>query len=145
MTASAHDFLGPIVITVALIALYYGFMVRIAFLKRALAREYREKGEKFDRYFGQDRRMLAADRAQLNLLEHMPPFLTLLWLNAVFVGATFATTAGAIYLALRLAHPFAMGGRLGRDVRLSILAVTGPSYLVIVFLTLSLLWAATTG
>jgi len=142
MTASAHDFLGPILITVALIGLYYVFMVRIAILKRTLASEYREKGEKFDRYFGQDRRMLSADRAQLNLLEHMPPFLTLMWLNAVFVSPTVATTAGAVYVVTRMAHPLAMGRRLGRDVRLSILAVTGPGYLVIVFFVVSLLVAA---
>ena len=141
MDAPIELYAGPIVVTVGYLALYYAFMIRIAVLKRTLAREYREKGEKFDRYFTPDRRMLAADRAQLNMLEHMPPFLALLWLNAVFVGVTGATIAGGIYLAARVAYPLLMGARLGRDVRASIFLVTVPGYLVMLYFLGALLWA----
>ena len=136
-----QTYTGPILITIVYLALYYGFMVRIAVLKRALAEEYRTRGEKFDRYFGQDRRMLAADRAQLNMLEHMPPFLALMWLNAAFVGVPGATVAGTIYLISRIAYPLVLGGKLGRDVRLSILMVTGPGYAVMLYFLGALLWA----
>mmetsp|Transcript_30624 Transcript_30624/g.74624 ORF Transcript_30624/g.74624 Transcript_30624/m.74624 type:complete len:163 (+) Transcript_30624:203-691(+) len=43
------------------------------------------------RYFGQDRRMLRADRIHLNTLEHMVPFLGMMWLHAVYVDVYRAT------------------------------------------------------
>lgn len=125
---------GPVVITLAYVALYYAFQIRVALTKARLAGEYTARDEKFDRYFGQDRQMLAADRVQLNMLEHMPPFLVLLWLHAVFVGPTSATVAGAIYLLARGAYPILLGGRLGRGVKASIFISTLPSYLVLIYL-----------
>lgn len=119
----------------------YAFQIRVAFTKARLAREYRERGEKFDRYFGQDRTMLAVDRVQLNMLEHMPPFLALLWLNAVLVGPTGATIAGVIYLLARAVYPLLVGSRLGRGVRASIFIATGPGYLVLAYLCGALIWA----
>ncbi len=135
-----QPYTGPLVITAVYVVLYYAFQIRIARTKERLRRQYAGRGEKFDRYFGQDREMLAADRTQLNMLEHMPPFLALMWLHAAFVSPTSATIAGAIYLAARIAHPLLMGGRLGRGVRLSILAATVPGYLVLAYLMASLLW-----
>jgi hypothetical protein len=125
---------GPVLVTLAYVALYYAFQIRVALTKARLSREYAGRGEKFDRYFSQDRQMLAVDRVQLNMLEHMPPFLVLLWLNAVFIGPTGATIAGAIYLAARAAYPLLMGGRLGRGVRASIFIATLPGYLVLIYL-----------
>src|SRR5215510_6802341 len=61
-------------------ALYYALNVHVLRTKRRLRREYRARGEEFDRYYTQDRRMLTADRCLLNMLEHMPPFVCLLWL-----------------------------------------------------------------
>jgi len=138
----ATTYQGPLVVTVLYVLLYYVLILRINRTKSRLRRAYRERGEKFDRYFGQDREMLAADRAQLNLLEHMPVFLALLWLHAVFVGPTSATVAGGVYVGSRLIHPVVMGSRLGRGVPLTILFATVPGYLVIAYLLLGLAGAA---
>jgi uncharacterized membrane protein YecN with MAPEG domain len=132
---------GPIAVTLAYVLLYYGFQVNVLRVKSRLSREYAARGEKFDRYFSQDRHMLAADRQQLNMLEHMPPFLVLLWLVAIFVGPLWATVGGAVYVAARLAYPFAMGSRLGRGVRGSISLATGPGYLVLVYFVVVLVGA----
>lgn len=126
-------FAGPLAVTLAYLGLYYGFQLHIARVKLRLHKAYKDRGESFDRYFGQDREMLAADRFQLNMLEHMPPFLILLWLTAAFVGTTQATIAGGIYVASRCLYPFAMGGRLGRDVKTLIFLATGPGYIVLAY------------
>ena len=126
---------GPLLVTVACVLVYYGFIVQVARVKYRLAQSYQARGEKFDRYFGMDREMLAADRIHLNMLEQMPPFLVLLWLNAVFVGATSTTIAGGIWVAARLLYPFVMGSRLGRGLRAAILLSTVPGYLVIFWFT----------
>ncbi len=131
MDATAYT--GPIAVTLAYVALYYAFQIHVARTKLRLEREYKERGERFDRYFGEDRFMLAADRMQLNTLEHMGPFLALLWMNAVFVNAWSATVAGAVYVAARAYYPFALGMRLGRGIRAQVLASTVPGYVVIVY------------
>ena len=131
---------GPVLITVVYVALYYAFQIRGSLIRRTLARQYRERGETFDRYFGQDRTMLAADRVQLNMLEHMPPFLALLWLNAVFVGPGSATLAGGIYVLTRSAYPLLVGERMGKDIKDRILLVTAPGYLVLIYLGAALIW-----
>jgi uncharacterized membrane protein YecN with MAPEG domain len=125
---------GPTWITLAYVALYYALQVQVLRVKGRLRRAYADRGEKFDRYFGQDREMLAADRVQLNTLEHMPVFLALLWLAAYSVGAQEATIAGAIYLATRIAYPFVLGGRLGRGVPNRIMGVTFTGYGVLAWL-----------
>lgn len=132
---------GPLLVTIAYLGLYYAFQIQIARVKARLHREYAARGEKFDRYYSQDRFMLAADRVQLNMLEHMPPFLALLWLNALFIGPRGATIAGAVYVAARAAYPLVMGGRLGRDIKRSIFVVTGTGYAVIAYLCGALLYA----
>lgn len=129
----AQAFAGPIVVTLAYIGLYYGFQIHVARTKTSLAARYKADGEKFDRYFGQDRHMLAADRIQLNTLEHMGPFLALLWLNAVFVGPGGATVAGGVYVAARAVYPVLIGTRLGRGIKAKVLAATVPGYLVLVY------------
>lgn len=134
------DYAGPILVTVAYVFLYYIFMVHVLRVKLRLTREYAARGEKFDRYASGDREMLAADRTQLNMLEHMPPFLILLWLQAVFVGAFTATVAGGLYVASRAAYPLVLGARLGRRLPLRVLWVTVTGYAVLVYFTLSLLW-----
>jgi len=131
---NAADFQGPLLVTVAYVLVYYGTQIHSLRVKNRLSAEYAERGEKFDRYFGQDREMLAADRVQLNMLEHMPPFLVLLWLHAAFVDTTSATVAGAVYVGTRLAYPFALGSRVGRGVRALVMAATMPGYAVIAWL-----------
>lgn len=135
---------GPLLVTLAYLLVYYGIVVNVGHSKIRLAREYAKRGEKFDRYFGQDREMLAADRFQLNQLEHMPPFLILLWLVAVFVSPLFATVGGSIYVLTRVLYPFMMGSRLGRGVKGSILVATLPSYLVLLSFMGALVWAVVT-
>ncbi|MEN0060785.1 MAG: MAPEG family protein [Myxococcota bacterium] len=138
----ATPYQGPILVTGAYILLYYLFQIRINRVKSRLRREYAGRGEKFDRYFGQDRFMLAADRTQLNMLEHMPPFLLLMWLHAVFVSPLSASVAGGVYLVARIGHPILMGSRLGRGIRLAVLIATVPGYLVIVYLLAGVAGAA---
>jgi len=142
MNTAIEAYAGPVVVSALYLLLYYIFMVRVGVLKYRLDAQYRARGEKFDRYFGQDRQMLAMDRIQLNMLEHMPPFLALLWLHAVFVSPRGATIAGAVYLATRAAYPLVLGARLGRNVRPNIIWVTGPGYVVILYFVVALLWAA---
>ncbi|MFT7519778.1 MAG: hypothetical protein ACI9MC_001922 [Kiritimatiellia bacterium] len=136
---------GPMVITLVYILLYYGLQINILRVKNSLVREYRERGERFDRYFGDDRKMLAADRMQLNMLEHMPPFLALLWLNALFVGPFGATIAGSIYLTSRLLYPVLLGSRVGRGVRGKILYATVPGYAVTLYFAVRLVLALLVG
>ena len=138
---SLSTFAGPVVVTLAYLLLYYGFVVHVGVMKARRARVYKEKGEPFDRYFTPDREMLAADRMQLNTLEQMPPFLVLLWLNAVFVSPMSATIAGGIYVLARALYPLALGKRLGRGVRAMVLASTVPGYLVILYFLGALGWA----
>lgn len=143
--ADVTEYTGPLIVTLAYVGLYYGFMVNILRVKKTLGKAYADRGEKFDRYFGQDREMLAADRLQLNTLEHMPPFLALLWLNAVFVSSFAATAAGAAYVVARIYYPFVLGKRLGRGVRSSIMLSTGVGYAVIAFYCGALIWALAGG
>ena len=86
---------GPVLVTVVYFAVYYALHLHVVRTKRRLRSEYRDAGEEFDRYFSRDRRMLTADRCVLNMLEHMPPFVCLLWLHVVFVGPLGATVAGS--------------------------------------------------
>ncbi len=135
---------GPIVVTLLYVTLYYAFQIHIMRVKGRLVSEYKARGEKFDRYFGQDRHMLAADRIQLNMLEHMPVFLVLLWMSAVFVDPMFATVVGGIYTAARALYPFLMGDRLGRGIRPRILIATVTGYLAIVAFVGGLVWKMVT-
>ena len=139
--ADATAFSGPLTVTLVYLGLYYGFQLNVYRVKVAVARTHHKRGEKFDRYFTQDREMLAADRMQLNTLEHMPPFLVLLWLVAVFVGPESATVAGAIYVLARAYYPIVLGTRLGRGIKPKILLSTGVGYGVLVYLGGLLVWA----
>lgn len=128
---------GPIWVTVAYIGLYYLFLLHILRVKIRLHREYQERGETFDRYFSQDREMLAADRTQLNMLEQMPAFLCALWLHALFVSPVTATLAGAAYTAMRAIYPLLLAGKMGREVPFRLFVVTMPSYAVIGYLLIT--------
>ncbi len=125
---------GPIWVTLIYFALYYSFMLLNMRVKIKLIREYKQRGERFDRYYGKDPEMLAVDRIQLNLLEHMPPFLVLLWLYALVVSPLWATWAGGAYLFIRALYPFVLGRRLGRSIPLRLLYVTFSSYGVLFFM-----------
>jgi uncharacterized membrane protein YecN with MAPEG domain len=135
---SARPYLGPLLVTVAYVVLYYVMITNQLRVRMRLRRAYRARGETFDRYFGGDREMLAADRYVGNMLEHMPAFLSLLWLNAMFVDPRSATFAGAVYLGSRIIYPFLMGARLGRGVPTRILFATVAGYLVIAYFVVRL-------
>ena len=111
-------------------------------VRTRLRRAYRTRGETFDRYFNTDREMLAADRYVGNMLEHVPAFLILLWLNAIFVGPRGASFVGAAYVVSRILYPFVMGARLGRAVPSRILFVTLIGYLVLAYFAVRLVVAA---
>jgi uncharacterized membrane protein YecN with MAPEG domain len=128
MGLEASVFVGPAVVTLAYCALYYVFMFNLMRVKLRLHREYSARDEKFDRYFGQDRELLAADRTQLNMLEHMPIFLVLLWLHAFLVSSSEAAILGAIYTGSRALYPILLRGRMGRDIPKRILFITFTGY-----------------
>ena len=132
------EYRGPILISVAMLFLHYSFLINILRKKVKLHKKYKTEGKKFDRYLSGDREMLAADRIQLNLLEHMPLFLTLLWLVAVFDNVGNATSAGTIYLASRILYPFLMKQRLGREIPLRILISTMIGYGVNIYFAVRL-------
>lgn len=125
-------FAGPAWVTLAYFSVYYAFITRGLIVKLRLSREYEARGEKFDRYFSQDREMLASDRIQLNMLEHMPVFLVLLWLQAAIVSSGEATVLGALYIATRVAYPFLVGNRMGRNIPLRLLFATFGGYIILV-------------
>ena len=142
---SAQTFAGPLLVSVAYVLVYYLMITNQLRVKTRLRRAYRARGETFDRYFNTDREMLAADRLVGNMLEHMPPFLLLLWLNALFVGPRDASFAGGAYVVSRLVYPFMLGRRLGRGVPTRILFATLIGYGVLAYLVLRLAIAALTG
>jgi hypothetical protein len=139
---SPRAFAGPLLVTAAYVVVYYLMITNQLRVRLRLRRAYRARGESFDRYFGGDREMLAADRYVGNMLEHMPAFLCLLWLNAIFVGPRGATVAGGAYLLSRIIYPFIMGRQLGRGVPNRILFATVIGYAVISYLAGRLVVAA---
>ena len=72
--------------------------------------------------------MLTADRCVLNTLEHMPPFVTLLWLHVFFVGSLGATIAGSAYVVTRIAYPFLLGSSVGTHLPNRLLVSTYAGY-----------------
>jgi hypothetical protein len=139
---SARTYAGPLLVTVGYVVWYYVMIANQLRVRLRLRRAYRARGETFDRYFSMDREMLAADRYVGNMLEHMPVFLLLLWLNAIFVGPRGATLAGAAYLGARIIYPFLMGGQLGRAVPTRILFATAVGYTVTTYFVVRLAAAA---
>jgi hypothetical protein len=133
---------GPVLVTVAYVVVYYALILNGLRTRNRLRLEYRGRGERFDRYFGQDRTMLAADRYMLNMLEHMPPFLALLWLYSVFVGSFGATVAGSIYVGTRVAYPFLLGRSIESRLPARVLFATFTGYAVLIYLAIGLCLAA---
>jgi hypothetical protein len=125
---------GPVLVTVLYFTVYYALHLHVLRTKRLLKSEYRAGGEEFDRYFSRDRRMLAADRCLLNMLEHMPPFVCLLWLHVFFVGPLSATIAGGAYVATRAAYPFLLGPSMGTQLPGRLLVATYGGYGVLLYL-----------
>lgn len=139
----AQAFLGPIAVTAAYFALwYYLLLIRQRGTKYRLQAEYRARGEVFDRYFGQDEEMLAADRAVINTQEQMLPFLAGLWLHALFVSTAGATYLGALYVVLRAFYPLLLGRKLSKIQSKRVYLATLPCYLIVFYFLGSTLWEA---
>ena len=145
MTITATSLTGPVLVTVAYLVLWYCLLVGLQRrTKYRLQAEYLAEGKEFDRYFGQDEQMLAADRAVGNTHEQMVPFLVTLWLTALFVSTTFATVAGSLYVLLRAGYPLLLGKRVSRMQPKRVYLVTVPCYLIIFSMLVSLVWQALT-
>ena len=138
---SASAYLGPIWVSFCYLVLYYAFVFNTGRVKKRMVREYAERGEPFDRFFTEDREMLAADRLHMNTLEQMPPFLVLLWINAVFVDTFSATVAGCIYVLARAVYPYFLHIRITKDPKQNMMLVTMPGYLVIGWYAFAMVWA----
>jgi hypothetical protein len=133
--ADLATFRGPVVVTALYFGLWYYLLLSLQRgTKYALLAEYAARGDAFDRYFGQDPRMLAADRAVANTHEQMVPFLLSMWLHAVFVSATHATVLGAVYVVLRAIYPSLLGRRLEKTQSKRVFLVTGPCYGIVFYL-----------
>src|SRR3954470_7568064 len=92
----------PLFVTVAYFVLWYSFLFGLQTrTKYRLKARYAKDGQVFDRFFGQDPEMLAADRVVSNTHEQMGPFLVSLWLFSILVSPSQATWMGATYVALR--------------------------------------------
>lgn len=139
----ATSYSGPILVTTAYFGLWYYLLLGLQRgTKYALRDEYAARGEVFDRYFGQDERMLAADRAVINTQEQMVPFLTSMWMHTVFVSVQTATVLGSAYVVLRAIYPFLLGKSLSKTQSKRVFAATGPAYLIVFYLLGSTVVAA---
>lgn len=137
-----QQFSGPVVVTVLyLFFWYYLLLVVQRGTKYRLKEEYESNNEEFDRYFGQDEEMLAADRAVINTLEQMVPFLVALWLHSIFVSSFIATLCGGAYLGLRIIYPLLLGKKISKIQSKRVYVVTLPCYGLIFYMLVSSLWA----
>jgi hypothetical protein len=131
-------FKGPIVSTALYFCLWYYLLLgRQRGMKYKLKAEYAARGEVFDRYFGQDGRMLAVDRAVINTQEQMVPFLVAMWIHAVVVSPEHAAWLGVVYTALRAVYPALLGSSLSKMQSLRVVLATGPAYGIVFYLLAS--------
>lgn len=120
---------GPLAVTVAYFLLWYSLLLGLQTrTKYRLKARYQAEGKVFDRYFGQDEEMLAADRAVSNTHEQMVPFLVSLWAFALFASPTHATWLGGAYVVLRALYPLLLGRRVSKVQSKRVAFVTFPCY-----------------
>ena len=139
-----QPYAGVVGVSMATVVLYHVFLIRLLVVKVRVQRAHAARGEKFDRYQSRSPELLAADRGQLNMLEHMPTFFIALWTNAWVVSADGAAIAGGIWLLARAAYPFLLGRGLGRNIPLRVLLATFTGYGVITYLVGSVVWVLLT-
>ena len=136
---------GPLAVTVAYFVMWYAFLFGLQTrTKYRLKARYAAEGKVFDRYFGGDEEMLAADRAVANTHEQMVPFVVSLWLFATFASPAYATWLGAAYVALRGAYPFLLGKRVSKLQSRRVSFVTAPCYVIVFTMLGGSAWAAFT-
>jgi len=142
----ATSFQGPILVTAAYFLLWYFFLVgNQRGTKYRLQKTYAARGEVFDRYFGRDEEMLAADRVVINTQEQMVPFLAGLWLHALFVSSYYATLIGFFYVALRALYPLLLGRKLSRINPKRVYLSTVPCYVMVFYLLGAVVFRALVG
>ena len=136
--AAMNDFTAlhapTIWVTLTYIGLYYAFLAHGLVVKRRVAQQCRDAGQRYDRYRSQHPELLAADRVQLNTLEHMPPFLVLLWGQSLIVSPSSAAILGAMYVAIRATYPFFLGRALHGNFPRRVLFNTFSGYGVLIAL-----------
>ena len=125
------EFQSVIWVTLAYLCLYYLFLLHALRVKLTVARRCREAGQPFKRYTEHYPEILAVDRIQLNTLEHMPPFLVLMWLQAFIVSATSAAILGSIYVGIRATYPFFLGSSLHTSFPKRVFINTFSAYLIL--------------
>ena len=128
MHSFANDYASVIWITLIYVGLYYVFLLNVMFAKIRVIKRCKAEGVPFQRYTEHYPELLAADRVQLNTLEHMPPFLVLLWLQAFIVSSESATILGSIYLLIRAAYPVFMGKAIHQSFPKRLLINTFSGY-----------------
>ena len=139
MNEFAQTYAPVIGVTIAYLLVYYGFMVNLLRVKFRVMRECKERGERFLRYSNQYPELLAADRVQLNTLEHMPPFLVALWMLAATTSADQDAFWGWLYVGLRALYPFFLGGKLRSNIPYRLLLNTFSAYgILLVMLVLTI-------
>ncbi len=132
---------NPVIwVTLAYIGLYYAFLVNVLRAKLSASKSCRSQGIKFDRYSSSDPKLRAADRIQLNTLEHMPAFLILLWLHAAIVDPAQAGLLGWGYVGLRALYPIFLGSELERNIPMRLLLNTFSAYLIMACMSGSILY-----
>lgn len=140
---NVQPYAGPIVVTAAYFGLWYYLLLGLQRgTKYRLIAEYKARGEVFDRYFGQDGRMLAVDRAVANTHEQMVPFLASMWLHAWFVSPLRAAALGSVYVVLRAAYPFLLGKSVSKTQSKRVFFATGPCYVIVFYLLGSTVYQA---
>jgi hypothetical protein len=128
---ATHPYAGPVLVTVAYLALWYLLLLRQTRAKYRLKAQYESDGKVFDRYFGQDPEMLSVDRAAQNTLEQMGPFLVSLWLFASFVSPQHAGWYGGAYVLLRAVYPLMLGKAVSKTQPKRVAFVTFPAYFIV--------------
>ena len=117
MVGSSNDlaikFADTIYITFAYVLMYYGFIIGqvvCTYLSYFKAKRNAKGGEKISmiqtKYETKDILKLTGDRAVGNTLEQMVPFLSGLWVCAVFVSVQEASWWGWMYVITRAVYPF---------------------------------------
>lgn len=114
---------------------YWLILITQARTKLQLHKEYKKRGEVFDRYYTRDPRMLSIDRIAANTQEQLVPFLTSLWLHSLFVDSDVAGKLGLTWLAIRVAYTYLVPKKLtGKPLPKRVLLATLPCYCIIVYL-----------
>eukprot|EP01108_Squamamoeba_japonica_P002602 TRINITY_DN225_c0_g1_i2.p1 TRINITY_DN225_c0_g1~~TRINITY_DN225_c0_g1_i2.p1 ORF type:complete len:161 (+),score=36.97 TRINITY_DN225_c0_g1_i2:107-589(+) len=155
---SVEDFKVLIVAQFAYFLLYYAFLTRQSMTRLSVKLQVRKeikaaqekdakKGERVnlmdmstlrnDTRIVNHPKVIAADRAALNMLEQMVPLEVAAWAYALFVDPLYAGYGVALYVATRAFYTMFYG-----NAKLLVAIVTLPNYLIIITMYVSVLLKA---